>query len=162
MDAEREEVEKELRKELQEAAAPVSVALDECHTLADLLATADEPQEVRTRLRAALRRVVDGIWCVFVHRGSVRRAAIQIWFHGGVHRDYLVQHEPAKGNAAAKRPARTAPPKSFADAGAPDVDLRLAADVKLVERLLNDDEVMAVIFAAAEKQEKPRAVRRTK
>jgi hypothetical protein len=38
------------------------------------------------------------VWLLVVPRGTDRLAALQIWFAGGRHRDYLVRYKPARGN----------------------------------------------------------------
>lgn len=91
----------------QEKANPLTRAWAECHTLLDALAAAPDPAEARTRLRAAIRRIVSGVWCVFLAEGQDRVAAIQVWFKGGGHRDYLVYHRRGHGNATASRKSKS-------------------------------------------------------
>ncbi len=123
----------ELAAARREAASPLASAWGECRSLLDALARAPDPDEARVRLRAVLRRVVAGVWCLFVNRGTKRLAAVRVQFSGGAHRDYLVLHTPALGGSAGRqvtgraggvRPARTEV-RSFASAGAPgEFDLR--------------------------------------
>lgn len=87
----------------REKANPLTRAWTECHTLLDALAAAPDPVEARTRLRAAVRRIVSGVWCLFLAEGQDRVAAVQVWFKGGGHRDYLVYHRRSHGNASAIR-----------------------------------------------------------
>jgi hypothetical protein len=56
---------------------------------------ADDPEDVRLRLRAVLCRLVDKIWVLIVRRGSYRLAAAQVHFAGGKWRDYLIVHQTA-------------------------------------------------------------------
>src|SRR5262249_34901733 len=86
----------------QEEASPLGEAWGDCQTLLDAIDRAPEPEEARVRLRAALRRIVEEIWCLFVDRGIVRLAAVQVWFAGGAHRDYLIMHRGSHANAASK------------------------------------------------------------
>jgi len=90
----------------QSAAAPLSEAWKECQSLASALDSAPDQEEARVRLRSALRRIVDSFWCLFCPRGSMRLAAVQVWFTGGAHRDYLILHQRARANVAASRPAQ--------------------------------------------------------
>lgn len=62
------------------------------------------PSEARTRLRAAVRRVVSEVWCLFVGEGGRaltrnRLAAVQLWFNGGGCRDYLIVHRRSVGGS---------------------------------------------------------------
>ncbi|WP_439628819.1 hypothetical protein [Gemmata sp.] len=69
-------------------------------------------------------------------RGPVRLAAVQVWFAGGAHRDYLVARHAGHGSQSSKRPPRWWV-RSFADAGADlGLDLRDRADAKKLDRLL--------------------------
>jgi DNA invertase Pin-like site-specific DNA recombinase len=83
----------------QKAAHPLSESWGEAQSLVDALAAATDPVEARLRLRAALRRMIEGIWLLVVPRNGVRLAAVQIWFTGGKrHRDYLLYYLPSRGN----------------------------------------------------------------
>lgn len=138
LEAERLEVVEELAVARREAASPVGAALGECKTLAETLAGAEDQIEARTRLRAAIRRAIESIHCLFVARDPVRLAAVQIQFAGGARRLYLIQHKRGHGSqAAVKRPA-TWSAYSFADAApaADAIDLRNAKDAAKVEKLL--------------------------
>src|SRR5262249_29996096 len=125
----------ELAAAEHEAATPLADAWEDAQTLAEALDKAPNKEEARTRLRGALRGVVEGIWCVLVAGGSVRWAAVQLRFVGDAHRDYLIVHTPAKGNASAKRKAKTEA-VSFHEAGPSPLDFRKAKDVaKLLREL---------------------------
>jgi DNA invertase Pin-like site-specific DNA recombinase len=94
-------------------------------------------QEVRLRLRSALRRIVDSIWMLVVPRGDARLAAVQILFTGGQrHRDYLILHRPARGNGRVYKPPQWSA-RSLAEVTAADgLDLRKKQDAAGLERLL--------------------------
>jgi DNA invertase Pin-like site-specific DNA recombinase len=81
------------------AAAPTAAAWKE---YPDLLAAVDkspDPRAARLRLRAVLRRIIDGIWLIVVPRGQDRLAEAQIWFTGGEkYRSYFILHRAARGN----------------------------------------------------------------
>jgi hypothetical protein len=95
-----------------------------------------EAEEARVRLRAALRRIVEGVWCLFVGRGRQRLAAVQIWFTGGARRDYLILHRPAQGGALAPRPADWWVRSLASVPQAGDLDLRKRGDARELERVL--------------------------
>jgi DNA invertase Pin-like site-specific DNA recombinase len=121
----------------QEAACPLDEAWGECKTLLDAIDAAPDQEEARVRLRAALRRIVSGVWCLFVARGASRLAAVQVWFTGDGHRDYLILHKPATGGSVGVRPARwwvrSLPP---ALAGTTQFDLRKPGQAADLEQAL--------------------------
>lgn len=92
------------------AVCPAAEAFGELKTLADVLASAPDPNDVRLRLRSALRRIVESILILIVGRGNVRLATAQINFRGtAAHRLVFVAHKhPFKGRNG------TAPGRWFA------------------------------------------------
>jgi DNA invertase Pin-like site-specific DNA recombinase len=89
----------------QRAAHPLSETWGESHTLIDVLAEAADPTDVRLRLRAALRRMVDSIQLLVVPLGRDRLAVAQILFAGGKRqRGLIVLHRPGKANGSASVP----------------------------------------------------------
>lgn len=133
LDADLKATTAELGAARQEAASPLSGAWKDVHSLVDVLAKAPDPTDARTRLRAALRRAVDSIHCLFIASGPIRIAAVQVAFAGGHHRRYLITAKPAKGNAAARRPAEWAA-ADFASAKLPALDLGKPKDAAKLER----------------------------
>jgi DNA invertase Pin-like site-specific DNA recombinase len=96
----------------------------------------DSSDETRTAIRNALRRAVEGVWCVFAGDRRIRLAAVRVQFNGtDQHRDYVIACSPVRVNAKGKR-ERCSEVQSFAEAGAGPLDLRRPADVAKVERLL--------------------------
>lgn len=81
LNMERKRVSEELADAQRDAASPLSESWGEFRTLADLL-TKDKSDEMRVKVRAAMRRSIESITCLFLPgRGkSVRVAAVQIWF----------------------------------------------------------------------------------
>jgi hypothetical protein len=59
----------------------------------DVLANA-HPQDVRLRLRAALRRIIDSIWLLVVPRGRDRLCVAKVRFTGGGQREVQGYLEP--------------------------------------------------------------------
>jgi hypothetical protein len=106
----------------REAASPLAGAWAEYGTLAE---AAGADPEARSRLRACLRRMVGGIWCLFHAAGKYRLAVVQVRFGGGGVRDYLIVHRGGYAGPAGRREPQTWA-RSLAEARpAPDtLDLR--------------------------------------
>jgi hypothetical protein len=127
----------------QRAAHPLSETWGEAQTLIAALAAAADPEDARTRLRAALRRIVAGIWLLVVPRSPDRLAAAQVWFKSDEpgaaerYRNYLILHRPAKANQHQKTADGEWAVRSLADATAlGDLDLRKPRDAKKLEAAL--------------------------
>jgi hypothetical protein len=103
LEGQKEELAGRLAVARQKAAHPLSEAWGEALTLLGTLQAAPDPYDVRVRLRAALRRIVDTIWMLVVTRGHNRLCAVQVWFSEGArHRDYLIMHRPPRSNGKAR------------------------------------------------------------
>jgi DNA invertase Pin-like site-specific DNA recombinase len=89
------------------AARPAEAAWDDFRSLAAAIDDADDPDDARLRVRTALRRTVEDILLLVVPRGHTRLAAVQVYFAGGRHRDYLLLHQHGTTGAAGARPARS-------------------------------------------------------
>lgn len=128
-----------------EAANPLSLAWGEARTLA-ALDPDDDTDELRVRVKAALRRSVESITCLFTGKRP-RLAAVRVQFRGdrGSHRNYLVSYAPGR----AGRPAAWSA-KSFADHGLPGLDLRRPGDAAALEKKLT--RAMAAAPASAERR----------
>jgi DNA invertase Pin-like site-specific DNA recombinase len=102
---------KQLQQQLQEVeqenASPVSQAWGEAKSLAHMLDSADA-EEIRIRLRAAIRRIVRRIDVLVVPTPRDRLAAVSIEFapDGEHRRDYLICHQPAMGGTKVKKAGR--------------------------------------------------------
>ena len=118
----------------QEATSPLGEAWSECRSLLEVLDAASDHEEAYLRLRALLRRIVEGFWCVFVARGAKRLAAVQVWFAGGEHRDFLILHRPATAGAVGARPGGWCVRSSTL----PTLDFRVPENVSQLETLLNE------------------------
>jgi DNA invertase Pin-like site-specific DNA recombinase len=120
----------------REAASPLAGAWGECKSLLDVLDAAPDPTVARLRLRSVLRRLVAGIWCLFLHDGLWRIAAVQIWFTGDGHRDYLILHRGAGGgNVPRREPVLTVSSLAEKTAAGP-LDLRKREDAERLDREL--------------------------
>jgi DNA invertase Pin-like site-specific DNA recombinase len=147
LEARQAELTEELAVARRKAANPLSASWGEAKSLLEILDSAPDPEEARLRLRAALRRIVEGVWCLFVGRGAVRLAAVQVVFTGGARRDYLIYYKPGTGGRAGVHPARTHC-CSLADvAKLGPCDLRQAADAKKLEALLAGVNLEALLAA---------------
>jgi DNA invertase Pin-like site-specific DNA recombinase len=128
----------ELAEARRKAATPTSQAWADYGTLVDVLAQAPDPEAARTRLRAVLRQMVTGVWCVFVRQGAWRFCACQVHFEGDGSRNYLIVHRQAfnlpKGGTT---PAQTYT-RDFADAmpAVQDLDLRRKKDAARLVKVL--------------------------
>lgn len=93
-DQERELLEK-LQTAQQKAANPLSASWGEMRSLLDVLDNATDPEDVRIRLRAALKRIVEKMHLLVVHQGKERLAWVQIDFTEGPHREYQIRSRQA-------------------------------------------------------------------
>jgi DNA invertase Pin-like site-specific DNA recombinase len=124
----------------REAASPLADSWAEYGTLAE--AAGSDP-EARCRLRACLRRMVAGIWCLFHAAGKFRLAAVQVRFAGGGTRDYLIVHRGGYAGPAARREPRTWT-RSFAESGVKGrLDLRRPEHVARLAKFLASAELPA-------------------
>lgn len=141
LEEEQAAVHMDLEKARQEAATPLEPAWATCQSLIDVLDAAPEQEEVRIRLRAAIRRVVSDMWCLFVAKGSKRLAFVQVWFDGQpTHRDYVIVHHPAhfgfNGTKGRQRTEGKTIVRSMRYKG--PVDLRDASCVPVIEQYIDD------------------------
>jgi hypothetical protein len=134
-EAKKKTLSEQLAEARQKAASPLGEAWKQCGSLLGVLETGPNADEVRVKLRAALRRIVEGIWCLFIGRGALRIAAVQVWFTGGACRDYLIVHRPATGGSVGVRPAQWWV-RSLAVVSPGDLDLRRREDARLLEAAL--------------------------
>src|SRR5262249_51322523 len=107
----------------------------EIRDLAAALAEAENPEDARLRLRAALQRRVREITVQIVALPQrVRVLFAQVWFaDSDAHRDYVIYHKaPANRNSKGGWWARSL--ADAADLG--DLDLRRRADAKKLEAAL--------------------------
>jgi DNA invertase Pin-like site-specific DNA recombinase len=91
---------------------PTSESWKECRGLLEALDSAEDPVEVRVRLRAALRRIIKGIWLMVVGRGRIRLCEALILFHNGgsdkAYRGVQILHKSGENNRHGKKsPARS-------------------------------------------------------
>lgn len=139
-EAERDALVARLSAARQQAASPLGEAWGECRSLFDALKAATDEEDARIRLRAALRRIVEGIWCVVIARGRRRLAGVQVRFAGGSHRDYVILYTPATGGAVGKRDAECVARTRLPVVTPEGLDLRRADDAKaLAAKLATED-----------------------
>jgi DNA invertase Pin-like site-specific DNA recombinase len=136
LEARQAELTEQLAVVRQRAAHPLSEAWGECQSLASLIDGAADPDDVRLRIRTALRRMAEGVWCLFLARGAWRIAAVQIWFHGGAHRDYFVLYRRAVSGNAPARPAYCDSADMARVAQPGELDLRKRDHAKRLEKVL--------------------------
>jgi DNA invertase Pin-like site-specific DNA recombinase len=86
------------------AALPLDRSWANTTSLLEVLDTAPDQTEVRIRLRAELRRIIDSIHLVIVPRRRDRLCAVSMHFSGGGRRDYIILHRPSRSNGKATVP----------------------------------------------------------
>jgi DNA invertase Pin-like site-specific DNA recombinase len=137
LNARRKAIERKLAEAQREAASPIAEAWGEFRTLAGLNPD-DDTDELRTKIKAALRRSVKSIYCLFTGTNVNRIAAIQVWFADGkTHRDYFVLYRRGVANRYGRKFEGRSGVRSLNDVvklGA--VDLRRPADAAKVEKAL--------------------------
>jgi DNA invertase Pin-like site-specific DNA recombinase len=85
----------------RDAANPLAAQWKEFRTLADM-DPAQDTDDRRTRIKAALRGSLDSIWCLFTTVGRYRVAAVQVWFRNGQSRDYTIYYDAPRSNKKVK------------------------------------------------------------
>jgi hypothetical protein len=118
----------------REAASPLSESWGEFRSLAELLAE-DKSDDLRIRARAALRRTVESVHCLFVGK-RVRLAAVRVQFHGECYRQYLIAYTPGRSNQSVKRPGQWSVETIKKDGKFAGRDLRNTADAAAYQKLL--------------------------
>jgi hypothetical protein len=133
VDAERAAAGKELAAAQREASKPLGAAWGESRSLIDALTSAPDRKDARARLRAALRRIVSEVRCLFVAVNDlVRLAAILVWFEGGRHRDYVIFH-PRRRGIVEEACCLVRPSRAFPARRKGEFDLRNPADAAELE-----------------------------
>jgi DNA invertase Pin-like site-specific DNA recombinase len=129
-----------------DAAHPLQDSWAEAHSLTGLLHSAIDPEDVRLRLRTALRRVVNRITLFVPPQISRERFAfLQVDFHKGTARRYYVFYSrPPLGGAAGGAPGRWCA-MSWVDANANEPDLNTTEGQEAALRLLDTDILPAVL-----------------
>jgi DNA invertase Pin-like site-specific DNA recombinase len=138
LEARQAELTKELDEARRRASHPLAEAWGEVRSLAKLLKDAEDKDDMRIRLRTALRRSVKEIHLLIVPRGRARLCACQVYFSGAdTWRLYVVYFRPPWGGPDGCRHEAKWQPLSFASADEPvDWDLRRRGDVKEMEEVL--------------------------
>src|SRR5206468_1913597 len=120
----------ELAVAQREAASPLSESWGQFRSLADIIAQ-DRSDELRSRVRSALRRTIKSIHCLFTKHGRNRLAAVQVRFVGGEkRRDYLIMYRPPVCNGYKTYSEGAWWARSLAEVSSPDYDLRRPEDAK--------------------------------
>jgi DNA invertase Pin-like site-specific DNA recombinase len=151
-EAEEKDLQDKLAEAQQKAAHPVSASWGEAQGLIKTLETAPDPLDARTRLRAALQRIVQSILVLVVHHGRDRWLVAQVYFsgkHEGRRRTYVIYYRGPRGNGRSHSEAATFSHSVTEEAGSPEglrgLDLRKPADV--AKALRDSEGWMADIYA---------------
>jgi DNA invertase Pin-like site-specific DNA recombinase len=153
LEEQKRDLEARLAEARQNAAHPLSMAWGEAQSLVEAIDGAPDPNDVRLRLRAALRRMIDGVWLLVVPRGRDRLVAVQVWFAGRKkHRDYVILNRPAKSDGRGRATVGGWWARALATAGMPDdLDLRKRKDAKDLEAALSKADAKEMQAAFSER-----------
>jgi hypothetical protein len=128
----------------QEADHPLAATWEETPTLVAALEQADDPEDARLRLRAALQRIIARVWLLVVPRGRDRLAALQVELAGGRRRDYVILNRPPKNNGR-KRVEGGWWCKSLVSVAKPgDLDLGKPSDAAKLAKTLSSIDLKAL------------------
>jgi DNA invertase Pin-like site-specific DNA recombinase len=121
----------------RDAASPLSESWGEFRTLAELLKS-DPSDELRAKVRTALRRSIESVHCLFTPpAGDVRLAAVRVQFRGSaLHRDYVIGYSTGQANAGVKRASKPWSEAAAWQDGPGELDLRDPKNVPKVEKML--------------------------
>jgi DNA invertase Pin-like site-specific DNA recombinase len=131
---------------------PAAEAWGEFKSLAAALEKAEDKDDMRMRIRTALRRNVESIYVVIVPRGRVRLAGVQVFFKGGnLCRSYLIIHHAPWGGPNGEQREAHCQCGSLADvAKLGPRDLRKPDDAQKLETMLAGVNVETLIAAMRE------------
>jgi DNA invertase Pin-like site-specific DNA recombinase len=105
LEAREAELTRALDEAAQQATLPLTASWRDAGDLIDLLDNAPDVEDVRLRLRSAIRRIVSEVRLLVVPRGRDRLALAQLAFEGGEQvRSYFLIHRSPKGNQSARTP----------------------------------------------------------
>jgi hypothetical protein len=133
LDEECASLKKRLAEARQKESNPRSVAWAETLTLLDVA----KDEASRLRLRELIRTIITEIWVLIVPRASHRLAAVQVYFEGDGHRDYLIHYQSAGHGRKSGWRACSLPP----GIGPADLDLRRAASAGELRKLLSEIDI---------------------
>lgn len=136
LEEKRDAIAGDLAQAQREAASPAAVAWGEAASLFEAISSAPDPQEVKIRLRGAIRRICEGVWCVFVGKGATRLAAVQMFFAGGQHRSWLIVHRPARGGFLPSQPRQWSCMSLAQATSGKELDLRRPEHAQRLEKAL--------------------------
>ncbi len=143
LETKQQDIETKLSAAQALAARPAAESWDEAKSLMDLLDNADDPDDIRLRLRSTLRRSISSIWLVVVRCGKDRLCAAQIFSRtaSGAGAILISPPSPARSNGKSARKEGRWWAKSLASAADPgDLDLRKREDaVRLAAALSSID-----------------------
>jgi hypothetical protein len=132
LEVQKRDLSEKLAAARRKAAHPLSESWGQTQSLIGAMDAARDPIDARVRLRSALRRVVESVWLLPVARGRDRLCAVQVYFRGDGHRDFLLWHRPRRQAVPGRWWAR-----SFKDTGVPrGLDIRKHGDAARLEKLL--------------------------
>jgi hypothetical protein len=147
------------------AASPLSVVWGETQGILGVLDQTPDARltEVRSKLKAALARIIDSVTCVFGGSIRLRWAAVRVQFSAnGAHRDYVIVHKSKNGHSP--KPEETWSQSHSWPTAVGEVDLRTRTDATKVERFLAAADVgdLCVVLGAPQPKKEPSQKRKDK
>jgi hypothetical protein len=156
LNGKRRKLAEELADAQREAASPLSESWGQFRTLADILQE-DNSDELREKVRAALRRSVEKVYCIFTGQGRTRLAGVRVQFRGSDrHRDYVIIYSPGRSNHRVKRRGELLAYAAAWSDSPGDLDLRKRAGAAKAEKALNEIDVDALFEGAGRPKRKDR------
>jgi DNA invertase Pin-like site-specific DNA recombinase len=124
-----------LNEAQREAASPLSDSWGEFRSLAELLAK-NKSDDIRLKVRTALRRSIESVHCLFAGLGRARLAAVRIQFRSGTNRDYIIAYDPGRSNHVVKREGACRVESATWGKQASALDLRQPENAERAEKFL--------------------------
>src|SRR5262249_42047772 len=131
-------VDAELQAAVAAAASPLEGAWADARGLLGLLEQAEDPDGLRQRIGAALRRIVERFYLLVVPRGHDRIVAVQAFFKGGAVRGVLLSHRPTRNNGGARVEGGWWARSLASAVKAGNLDLRKPSDAQRLATVLAD------------------------
>jgi DNA invertase Pin-like site-specific DNA recombinase len=142
LEAQKRDLAEQLAEARRRAAHPLSEVWGEAKGLVEVVRTAPDPDEARTRLRDALRSILAEGWLLVVPRGKDRVCALQLFFNTDKagrprRRDYLIYHRATRAGRGKWREPGGWWCRSLASVVEPgDLDLRDRSHAARLEKVL--------------------------
>ncbi len=145
LEARERELTRRLERAIDKLVLPKASAWKQVKALAAALDAAEDQDDVRLRLRYALRQVIESVWLLVTHRCQDAFCAAQVFFQGSSHtRTLTILHRPPRDNRrpsgdwGARQPGRWWAFSRRVRASNGRMDLRDRAEAALLAEALPD------------------------